>query len=57
MSKSTVFDLILYGTGVSVGGSLRIVCHFTETRVGMVLGAVLSVMVGEMLTKSSDLDA
>lgn len=40
-----------------VGGSLWILCHFTETSVGMGLGAVLSVTVGEMLTKSSDLDA
>jgi hypothetical protein len=33
------------------------VCHFAETGVGVVLGAVLSVTVGQMLTKSSDLGA
>lgn len=48
------YDLILCVIGV--GGSLRIVCHFTETGVGVVLGAVISVTVGQMLTKSSDLD-
>jgi len=33
------------------------VCHFTETGVRVMLGAVLSVAVGQMLTNSSDLDA
>jgi hypothetical protein len=50
------YDLILCVICAGVGGSLRIVCHFTEACVGMVPGALLSATVGQMLT-SSDLDA
>jgi hypothetical protein len=35
--QTAQYDLILHVIGVGVGGSLRIVRHFTETCVGLVL--------------------